>query len=68
MIITLDISKKDVLPILILEIRISSFANKQINMGIIVVDTYYMTYRLKRAQVFVISMRDLKYQVEKKLD
>ena len=30
------------------------------------VNTYRMAYKLKKAQVFAISMRDLEYQAEKK--
>lgn len=33
-------------------------------MAIIDINAYCMTYRLKAAQVIVVSMRDLEYQVE----
>ena len=38
---------------------------KEINIAMIGTDAYCATCRLKRAQVFTISMRDLEYQAEK---
>ena len=39
---------------------------KKVDIVIIGADTYYLACRLKRAQVFAMSIRNLEYQAEKK--
>lgn len=65
MISILDKSRKNSLPISTLKIKVSTLAIKQIDVTIISADTYCTTCRLKKAQVFAISIRNLKYQVER---
>lgn len=54
------------MPISVLETKVSTLGTKQINVIIIGADAYRVTYRIKRAQVLTIFMRDLEYQIEKK--
>ena len=54
----LDNSSKKNMPILL---RIPKIGTKKANVAMIGEDTYCTTCRLKRAQVFAISMKDLKY-------
>ncbi len=45
--------------------RIPPLSTKKVDIAIIGVDAYCTACRLKRAQVFAVSMRDLEYQAEK---
>lgn len=38
---------------------------KEVNIAMMSVDTYCVTCKLQRAQIFAISMKDLEYQVRK---
>lgn len=49
-----------------LEIEVSSFITQSINMAMIGANSYYTTYKLKKIQIFIVSMKDLKYQAQKK--
>lgn len=62
----LDKYGKDGLPILTFEIQVFTLATKQINVAIIDVDAYHVTCKLKRAEIFAISIRNLEYQVKNK--
>ena len=62
---TLDRSKEEGLPILILEAKESTLATKKIDVTMIDADVYCVAYKLKRAQVFAVSMRDLEHQAQK---
>lgn len=55
---TLNHSKKERLLILTPE---TILATKEVNVTMIDMDTYYIACKLKRAQVFAISMKDLEY-------
>lgn len=61
----LDNSKKKGLPISIPETKVSTLDIKEVKITIIGMDAYRTAYKLKRAQVLAISMRNLEYQVEK---
>lgn len=61
----LDNFRKKGLPILILEIKASILNNKKIDVIIIDINTYWIACKLKKAQVFAVSIRDLEYQREK---
>ncbi len=63
---SLDSSNKKKLPVPLVVIKISEPKAKDIDIAIIGADIYRGTCRLKRTQVFVISMRDIQYQAEKK--
>ena len=43
-----------------------TLGTKEVDVAIIDTDAYHVAYRLKKAQVFAVSMRDLEYQAEKK--
>ena len=58
---TLDNSRKEGLPILIPEIKISTLNTKKVDITMIGADTYWIACKLKRAQVFTVSMKDLEY-------
>lgn len=61
----LDYSKEEGLPILTPKAKISIFAIKEMNIAIIGTDAYRTACKLKDAQVFAVSIRDLEYQAEK---
>lgn len=54
--------KKD-FPILTLALI---FNKSIINIAMINLDAYYMPFKIKRVQVFAVSMRDLEFNIEKK--
>lgn len=58
---TLNYSGKNKLQILILEIKVLIFATKKVDIAIIDIDSYCTTCKLKEAQVFDISIKDLEY-------
>lgn len=60
-----NLKNKD-LPILILKMKILIFGIKEIDIGIIDVNIYWIAYKFKKAQIFILSMRNLEYQIEKK--
>ena len=62
---TLDHSGKEGFSILTPEAKVSTIATKEVNVVMIGADAYRAACKLKRALVFAISMRDLKYQVVK---
>ena len=61
---TLDNSRKEDLPISILETKISTFGNKKGNIIKIDADAYWIAWKLKKAQICAVSMRDLEYLAE----
>lgn len=65
MISTLHNSGRNYLSILTLKLKIFTLAIKQIDVTIIDADAYYAVYRLKRARVFLVFMRDLEHKAEK---
>lgn len=54
------------MPILILETKVLILVTKKVDVTIIDIDTYYVTYKLKKTRVFAISIRNLEYQAKKK--
>lgn len=46
--------------------KVLTFATKKVDVAMIGADAYRTVCKLKRAQVFAISIKDLKYQAEKK--
>ena len=63
---SLDSSDKKELPIPILVTKKSDSKAKDIDIAMIGADAYCTAGCLKRAQVFIISMRDIQYQAKKK--
>lgn len=63
----LNYFRKEKLPILTLETKISTLAIKKINVAIMDTNAYYTTCKLKRVQVFAIFTKDPEYQVEKEV-
>ena len=61
-----DHSKKKRLSTLTLEVKVSTSVTKEVNVAMIDTDIYCITCKLKRAQVFAIFIKNLKYQAEKK--
>ena len=62
---SLDSSDKKRLPVPIPATKKSEHKVEDINIAMISADVYCAAYRLKRAQVFALSMRDIQYQAEK---
>ena len=62
---SLDSSDKKELPVPILATKESDSKAKDIDIAMIDADAYYAACRLKGAQVFAVSMRDIQYQAEK---
>ena len=62
-----DISNKNELPVFIPATKTLEPKARDIDITMFGVDTYYVACRLKRAQVFAISMRDIQYQAEKEV-
>lgn len=58
--------EKKRLSILIPKVKVSTFAIKEVNINIINVDAYYITFKLKKARFFALSIKHFKYQVAKK--
>lgn len=54
------------MPILIPETKISTLAIKEVDFAIIGVNAYCTACKLKKAHVFALSIRNLKYQAKKK--
>ena len=52
---------------LLIPIRILILGTKKVDVAIIGANTYCTICKLRRAQVFAISLRDLKYRAEKKV-
>ena len=63
---TLDHSEKEGLPILTPKAKVSTFATTKVDVAMIGADTYCAACNLKGAQDFTFSIKDLKYQAEKK--
>ena len=61
----MDSSDKQKLPVPILATKKSDLKAKDIDIAIIGADAYCVACRLKRAQIFALSMKDIQYQVEK---
>ena len=59
-------SDKKELPALILITKILESKVKDINISMISADAYYITYYLEKDKAFVILMRDIQYQADKK--
>lgn len=57
---------KESLPIFVLKVKLLTLAIRKIDISIIGANIYYTACKLKKAQVFTISIKDLEYQVEKK--
>ena len=64
---SLESSDKKKLRVLILVIKKLRHKAEDINIDMIDADTYRAAYRLKKAQVFAILIRDIQYQVEKEV-
>ena len=62
---SLESSDEKELPVPILTTKISEPKAKDIDIAMIGVNAYCTACRLKRAQVFAVSMRDIQYQTEK---
>lgn len=62
---TLDQSKREGLSILILEAKALILATRNVDIAMIGIDVYCTACKLKRTQVFDVSIKDLEYQVEK---
>lgn len=62
---TLNNSEKKGLPILILKIKILILNIKKVNITMINADAYWIAWKLKKAQVFTASIRNLEYQAKK---
>ncbi len=58
---SLDSSDKKELPVPLTAIKTSEPKAKDIDIAMIGADTYCTTCRLKRAQMFAVSMRDIQY-------
>ncbi len=63
---TLNYFKEEKLSILILEAKVLIPIIKKVNIAIINLNAYYISFKLKKTQIFTIFIRDLKYQSEKK--
>ena len=63
---SLESFQKKELPVLILTTKTSKPKAKNIDIAMIGVDTYRAACRLKGAQVFAISMKNIQYQAKKK--
>ena len=63
---SLDSSHKKELPVPISATKELDPKAKDIHIAMIGADAYYVACRLKRAQVFAVSMKDIQYQAEKK--
>ena len=64
---SLNSSNKKKLPILIPATKKSDLKAKNIDIAIIGADAYCEACRLKGAQIFAVSMRDIQYQTEKEV-
>ena len=62
---SLESSDKKELPVPILTTKTSKPKAKDIDIAMIGANAYRVAYRLKGAQVFAVSMRDIQYQAEK---
>ena len=62
---SLESSNKKELPVPILITKISEPKAKDIDIAMIDADAYHAACRLKKNQVFAVSMRDIQYQAEK---
>lgn len=60
-------SGKKILPISTLKTKVSIPITKFVDIAMIGSNTYCIVCRLKKARVFAISMRNLRYQVEKEV-
>lgn len=58
---TLNRSRDERLPIIIPKIKVLTFATKEVDIAIIGTDAYCITCKLKKAQVFAISIKYLEY-------
>lgn len=54
------------MPILIPKRKLLTFTTKEINISIIDANAYYVIYKLKKAQIFFVFMRNLEYPAKKK--
>lgn len=61
----LDNFRKEDLLISIPEIKVSTLDIKKVDITMIDADAYWTNCKLKKAQIFVIFMKDLEYQVKK---
>ena len=61
----LDNFKKKSLSIWTLEVKVLIFGIKKVDITMINTNTYQTAYKLKKARVFAIFMKNLEYQVEK---
>ncbi len=60
----MDSSDKKELSVFLAVIKISEPKTKDINIAMIGADPYRIACRLKAAQVFAVSIRDIQYQAE----
>ena len=63
----MESSNKKELLVLILATKTSEPRAKDIDIAMIGIDTYCIAYYLKKAQMFVISMKNIQYQAEKEV-
>lgn len=52
---------------MLIPLQISRFSTKKVEITMINADIYYAVCKLIKAQIFAVSMRDLEYQIEKKV-
>lgn len=64
---SLDSSDKKELPVLILAIKKSGCKAQDIDIAMVGIVTYHITYYLIKAQIFAILIKDIKYQDKKKV-
>ena len=62
---SLESSNKKELPVSILISKILKSKAKNNDIAMIGIDTYCVAYCLKKAQIFVISIKDIQYQAKK---
>ncbi len=51
---------------LLISILALIFSTNVIDITMIGIDTYYIIYKLKKSQIFIIFIKDLEYLIEKK--